>query len=385
MADTHKVILTEIYPKVEQSLAKKQNTDFLKQNIGKYLDRNIEKLSTIGPVHRILFNDEDAKKLYMSIELEPMFIKKSIQKISGFESNWQIMSNPFNSAIMMAIRYYKLNKNDEMVKMLLIYLTLSMYPSLHFKYFKYGANENVMNFTINNLSNKYKVKQTGTIYQALIETTFVSNDTNTDLLIRGNDKDLIDYIFALKTRLNSLLKKIAIEYYKNKEQNLYLNTDSDNYDENNYHEADNNTYLVERLTNNVVLSLVVNGPNIKYVNVAAKFCQVSVSELRNYVNSMINDSKRQEIRDIVESILFLYLYDSQNSSQEIHSTKFLLYCSELYKKSNTTDKNIIKIKNILDKWLEELGTYKKTQRIATINNFRRALFIFFVISIQASN
>jgi len=187
-----------------------------------------------------------------------------------------------------------------------------------------------------------------------------------------------------KTRLNSLLKKIANEFYRNSELGKYMNLDSDNLEEENYHEADSNTFAVERLTNNVVLKLVVEGPNMRLVTVAANLCKVSVSELRNYVNTMVVSENREDIRAIVESILFLYIFDSQNTIQEVNSNKFLMYCMETYKKSNTTDKNIIRIKKILDKWLENLGTYKKTQRFATINSFRRALFLFFVLSIQTT-
>jgi hypothetical protein len=83
-------------------------------------------------------------------------------------------------------------------------------------------------------------------------------------------------------------------------------------------------------------------------------------------------------------MLFLYLFNDQNTVQEVGSNRFLVYCLDTYKKSNTTDENIIKIKRVLDKWLDDLGTYKKTQRLATINNFRRALFMFFVMSITTT-
>lgn len=379
------ILLKDLYPLVEKGLSKKENTIALKKAISQYLDRNSEKLTTIGPIHRVMFNDGDMDNLYKAIEVQPVTIKEIISRSPTIKSQWQIMNNPFNSAITMAIRYYKIHKNDEMVNALIIYLTMSMYPSLHFKYFKHGANEQVMNYTINNLSNKFKVKQMGTIYAALVDTTQGSYRHQEPRIVKGADVDIIAFIMDVKTRLNMLLRKIGNEYYINKEQNKYLNIDSDNYDEDNYHEADSNTFAVERMTNNVTLKLTVDGPNMKYVNIAAKMSQVSVSELRNYTNLMVTNEYREDIRTVVESLLFLYVFEGKNNVQEINSNKFLMYCMDTYKKSNTTDENIIKIKKILDKWLEDLGTYKKTQRLATINNFRRALFLFFVISIQMTN
>lgn len=382
MAKEDSLMLHELYPIVDKGLSKKENTVMLKKAVGTYLDRNNERLTTIGPIHRIIFSDMDAEKLYHATEVEPKHIKEVLKKSKQIQSQWKIMAEPFNTAIALSIRHYTVKKNEEMVHALLIYLTMSMYPSLHYKYFKHEPNEQVMNYTINNLSNKFKVKQLGTIYAALIDTTEGSYKLHKPRLEKGTDKDFVDFIMDVKTRLNSLLKKIAIEFYHNNEQNLYLNSDSDNYDEDNYHEADSNIYAIERITNKVTLNLTVNGPKMKVVTLAAKWSTVSVSELRNYVNSMVISDNREQIRSIIESILFLYLFESQNNSQEINSNKFILYCLETYKKSNTTDKNIIKIKKILDEWLEDLGTYKKTQRLATINNFRRALFMFFVISIQ---
>lgn len=381
-ADT--ILLDELYPLVEKGLSKKENTEILKKAVSNYLDRNADRLTTLGPVYRTIFSESDMQVLYTAVDIDPFTIKKIVQSSPIIKGQWKIMNNIFNPTIALAIRYYTLKKDNDMVSALLIYLTLSMYPSLHYKYFKHEPNEQIMNYTINNLSNKFKIKQTGTMYHALIDTTQVCYNTNTDKLTRCIDKDIVDFIMDEKTRLNSLLKKIANEFYKNNENGNYLNLDSDSTDEDNYHEADSNIFAVERLTNNVVLKLTVDGPNMRLIATSANICKVSVSELRNYVNTMVINDNREDIRVVTESILFLYIFGSQNTIQEVNSNKFLMYCLETYKKSNTTDENIIKIKKVLDKWLEDLGTYKKTQRFATINSFRRALFIFFVLSIQTT-
>ncbi len=378
------VLTKELYPLVEKGLSKKENVTKLKKAITDYFDRNTDKLSTAGPSQRTIFSERDMEKLYEAIEVTPAEIKAIVAKSPQIKSQWKIMNNAFNPAIAMAIRYFTITNNKEMVTMLLIYLTLSMYPSLHYKYFQFEPNEQIMNYTINNLSNKFKVKQTGTIYNAMLETTQVCYNTNTTKITRGKDKDLVDFIMDEKTRLNSLLKKIANEFYENNEKGHYLNLDEDVINDEVYHEADSNTFAVSRTTDKVVLKLITQGPDMRLIKTSAQICKVSSSELRNYVNTMVIGKNREDIRSIVESILFLYIFDAQNTIQEINSNKFLIYCLETYKKSNTTDPNIINIKKILDSWLEDLGTYKKTQRFATINSFRRALFLFFVLSIQTT-
>ena len=384
MSKEDKLMLTELYPLVEKGLSKKQNTVNLKKAVGEYIDRNSDKLTAIGPIRRPTFLDRDIEHLYHAIEVNPNLIKSTLKKSGNIKGHWKIMAEPFNTASVLAIRYYTLKKDEDMVNTVLIYHALSMYPSLHKKYFAFEPNENIMNYTINNLSNKFKIKQLGTLLAALIDTAQGSYRLYKDGIIKGTDKDFVDFVMGLKTRLNSLMRNISNEFYDNHDNNRYLNLDSDSYEEDNYHEADSNTYAVERMTNKITLELTVNGPSMKLVSVAARYCQVSTNELRNYVTSMITNEKREDIRTIIESILFLYLFNDKNTTDQVGSERFLLYCLGMYKKSNTTDENIIKIKKVLDEWLEELGTYKKTQRLATINNFRRALFVFFVITIQTS-
>lgn len=385
MPENNAVLLTAFYSSIEKALSNPNNIKKLKTAVSEFLDRNNEKLTTIGPTHKIIFSEYDMEKVFDALEIPSYKIKEVINSTPYLSKQKIITLNPFNVIMPLIIRYFKLKKDEDMVKTMLIYLTMSFYPMLHHKYFPYGLNENVMNYTINNLSNKFKIKQLGTIYHALFDMATVSDKNYNSALLRANDKDIVDYNLSIKTRMNMMLRKISIEFYRNKKNNLYLNTDTDSFEEDNYHEADNNTFLIDRVTNNVILKLMVDGPNFNLIKLSANYCQVSVNELRNYINTMINNDNREEMKIIIESILFLFLFDSQNASKDINSNKFLIYCLEIYKKSNTTDKNIIKIKKILDGWLERLGTYKKTQRLATINNFRKALFTFFVCTIQNVN
>ena len=56
---------------------------------------------------------------------------------------------------------------------------------------------------------------------------------------------------------------------------------------------------------------------------------------------------------------------------------------EIYKKANTTDANIVRIKQILDDWISKYsGQYKKSNAVGTVNAFRKALYTFFVLTIQ---
>lgn len=383
MAD--RVLVTELYPYIERAFSNKKNVVALETIIGKYIDRNSDVLSAIGPLKNISFLDRDRDPIYNIIGIGAREVKAIQNKSKDIKKNGAIMSQQFNSVLCMIVRYFTIMKNENMVHMTMLYMALSMYPSLFFKYFKYAPNENVMNYTINNLSNKFKLKQTSNLLTAIDETGFGGYSLHKDALVKGDDNASVQMVLAVKTRLNSFMKKISREFYKNHQEGKYLNTELDVNDEDNFREADSSMYAITRIVDKVALRLIIDGPPVKIINMAAKVNGVSVNELRNYVNTMLVDDNISDIKNILEAILVLYLFDEKNTIEEINSDKFMVYCLDVYRRSNTNNANVNKIKVILDSWLERLGTYKKTQRLATINDFRRALYTFFVMSIMYFN
>ena len=181
------------------------------------------------------------------------------------------------------------------------------------------------------------------------------------------------------------MRNISTQYYDNFQNRRFMKVEHESFEEDSYYEADSNSYAIERITNKVVTHMVINGPDAKLVELSANMNKVSVAELRNYTDLMITEKHMEEIRQVVEAILFLYLFNDDgelHSPDQIGTNDFMVYCLQTYRRSNTTDKNVVKIKNILDKWLDDLGLTKKTGRTATIISFRKALFTFFAMTIQ---
>lgn len=378
------VILANIYPKVEQAFTSKETQRKFSAIVASYVDRNVNRLSTAGPSKRTLFSDMERNKVYDLIDFDPKICKAIVKQSNYIKASWKIVNDPFNLVMMMILRYAKLNQLDQINQLAVTYLTLSMYPSLHYKYFKFEPNEAIMQYTINNLSNKFKVKQVGNILQALVDTTALADKTYDKNIRHANDKELTDYINAYKTRLNSLIKKIRDVFEKDYRSGNYMNTERDNEDENDFKTSDSNSLLIQRIVDQVVLKLSVNGPDSRIVDISAKMNQVSVNETRNTLNQLTqNKDESVNIRALCESILYLYLFNGENHVNDLNGSKFLTFCLAVYKKSNTNDENVIKVKSILDTWIEKYSeTYRKTQRVATLNNFRRALYTFFVFTLQ---
>lgn len=377
------VITNMLSPKIKGVLSNAENSRKLMNIINMYVDRNIEKLTTVGPVKRVLFTDVERDKVWNLIGLTPSVVDKAVAATTYIKEK-TTPGNPFNILMTLIIRYYKIEKKTKEQNSSILYLTLSMYPSLHTKYFKFEPNEQIMAFTVQNMSNKFKLKQSGSLLQALSETTLLSDEHYSKELIRGNDKDIADYILSFKTRLNGMMKNICNEFMKQHKEKNYLNYEVDNEDENNFSVADSNSYLITRMTDAVVMKLSVQGPNSAIIVASAKMNDVSVNNLRNTVTAICKDKKsKEDLKTFISSILYLYVFDGSNDKENLHGNKFLLFSLDIYKRANTQDPNIIKIKEILNRWVDTYSEeYKKTNAVGTVLAFRKAVYTFFIFTIQ---
>lgn len=363
-----------------------KNINVFQTAVSNYLDKNMSKLSSSGPVQRTLFVESDKNVIFTCTGVPADLVNRVIPESSYIKNHWRNIASPFNVVSALVISYAKRNKKEELAAFALMYLVLSMYPSLHHKYFPYEPNPQIMDYTINNLSNKYKIKQQGTIWNALLDTAMVCDKTYSKNIERATDKDITDYIEAMKTRLNALLKKIKNEFTKNYNDKNLMGVEQDNEDKDSFSRAESNSYIIERISNSVALKLSINGPDLKIVEICCKLNDISVSDLRTVAQSLVTDNKNApDIKKFISCVLVLFLSEKQATAAEIRSNKFILECLNIYKKSNTADKNVIEIKRLLDKWLAAYSTrYKSSNRAATLNNFRKALYTFFVFTIQAN-
>ena len=379
---TSKLVNTFAY-KIQATFSKPDNQRRLNALVGKYVDKNVDKLTTVGPSKRPMFTDADRNLIYDMVGLQPNSIVAVVRDTSYIKEG-TTPGNPFNIIMTLIIRYFKSKKMVKEMNAAILYLTLSMYPSLHAKYFKYEPNDQIMAYTIQHMSNKYKIKQSGTVMAAMFDTTRVSDEHYSKEVLRGTDKDIADYILSFKTRLNGFMKNICSEFMKQHSAKNYLNYEIDNEDEENYMQSDSNSYLITRVANASVLTLSVQGPNAVVVKSAAKLNDVSVNSLRSTLIAICRDKKSNaEMRELISNILYLFLFDGKQVKDDINSSRFLLFSMEIYKKANTTDKNIIRIKEILDNWIGVYSPqYKKSNAVGTINAFRKALYTFFVLTIQ---
>ena len=374
-----KLLLVEAYPTVAKNFSNPNVQKEFRALVKDYMDRNRNSMTAIAPIKQIFFTNTEKDKIFELAGLEPNKLKDIMKRSKDIKSDAMVV-NPFTLVMSLITRYCIKERKGDLLKVVEITFAFSFYPSLFSKYFKYEPNEHIMAYAINNMSAKYRIKTAG-LFNTIADVSELCLNTHKSRLAIGSDKDHVNYILDLKTRLNNIFKNIYRAFKEAHDSGHILYTQSDDFDDDNYRETENTNIVGDRISKAALMKVTQSGVDYRLVTYAAKISQVSVNELKNYMTNIIDNSN--ELGMLIDSIVFAYINDGYKTDT-IHSTNFLINCLQIYKRSNSTDPNIINMKSVLDDLIKKYtSVLTKTSRQATINNFRRALFIYFVLVIQS--
>lgn len=383
---TTTIIKDNLYPKVEEILKTPEGQRKFSNLVGSFINRNSSRLTTIGPMYLVPFTNIDKAYYYELFNVNETEIRGYINNITkqiNGSSNWLFLkNNPIYCLFYCVIRYFTITKDVKQLNNALIITSLAFYPSIFDKYFKFETNPAVMQYTIDNLSKRFIIKKTNHIFGMLgysIQNSWKFHEKD---FYTANDGQVIRFIQRIRNDQNSLMKKIASNYYENHKKGLSVYTQVDQYDDNIAVDVENDSNKVEQITNKIVLNMVTNGLDLKLCDFASNAANISKLELRNYLTKIAIEKNIKEMQNFVESILFIYMYDGKHTKEQIRSKEFLAFSIALFKKTNSKDPNINNIKNTLDKWGTDSGIYGKFQRLATRVDYTKAIYLYFILSIQ---
>lgn len=391
-----------LYPKVDKALSDKTNQAKFKNDIDRFLSDNIAKLNVMGPLKAIAFSKQNIDNVYACTGLDPKEISKTVsimKKNRDGSDGGNIFATPVYIAITLATRYFilekcKLKKNDtskaakdidDQIKRCVYYISVSIYALLQKKYYpRCEPNPSIMEYAISNMIEKNRIKQTGSMLDTVYITGKGCLDFYFDKLKVGDDESITQYISAVRTRINSIMRKITNAYNDAFKEKQYIQVEKEDMSDESYYQADSNSQFIDRTVNKVVQTLIVNGPDMKLVELAAKNNEISVSNARSYITTICSEKHQVELSKMIESLLILFFSSEESQTytiRDLGTDKFLFFALNVYKKANTRNEHVIKVKGILDNWMEELHVYEKSGAKTVIHSTRRTLYMFFVMSI----
>lgn len=384
------LIRDRLYPLIENALRDPSKEREFSKLISNYIDRNSDKLHTVGPVHLIPFTNVDKENFFRALGLDPKEVIKLLVSMTNEindAANWKgVRQNPIFAVFYCCIRYYTLHPNTAKLNQCLIIYALAQYPSVFSNTFKFGTNPAVMQYTINNLSAKFKIKQEGHVFGMLNSSIQSSYQFLKPYFKDGSDKEMIRFISRIRNDQKSLMRKIGNEYYSNHEKGLAVTTSVDRYDNDELiDDTSNNTSIVEEVSSKVILGITVNGIDMARCQVAARYAQISFVDLRFYLTKILIDKNTESLAKIIQAILTVFLYEERCKPSEINDKKFLGFAINLFRRTNSSNANIKTIKDTLNNWGEESGVHAKFSREASRVNYKKAIFMYLIMSIQHFN
>ena len=389
MTNNEEYTLLEIlYPIVEKNLSIQTNEKKLMTYIKKYADSHSDILLSVDLSQRLIVSDKDKDIIYLVTGLNPTIISQALKKSTIIKSSWKIANNPFYISCLLAARYFDLKKKKPESNAVIVYMSYVFYTTSHKGSFPYLPNKQIMDYTMNNLSNRYLIKQVGTI-QGMIEHTVITaiSGRYEKELQTCSDIDIKDVLSALETRMSSVIKYIASEYYKNHKSGAYLFHEEDNEDEDNYHLSDNISYKIDRVVNVVSASIISEG--FDYSTCVRRAINLNSGASSKKLDPMLRtivEEDMQEIKPMIADILTLFMYkpNSTNTINDLKTMRFVSETMQIYK-SNSQDEIITRIKDRLRHWIditsEKYGRNFISKGKTSLDTYRRSIYTCFVFKI----
>ena len=369
------------------------------KHISNFINSKSEELQSKNPGLPFVYTKSNENDFYDCCGVEKEVIQKIITESPNVCQINKKQMNPLYGLLMTMISYYT-NKSDyfkklfkgqnymEPSKLINFYLTLKIYSSARLQQIKYPPNEELMEYVINNLNNRFELALAPNMY-TILSRYGESNSSSMNIDFNHiSDEDSFKYVDKLNSRLKKFLKNIYEEMLKAKKNNLssgVQNLDSVN-DEGKVYMVDiNNISNDIELCTKKVLNTFIQDSSIRksILKIACDKTKTDMMKMEIMINSIRRSSDSTLLTDMIKNILSYWIMTMRQSVENIHSKKFIIACTNIYTISNTKDVYIIKLKEVLHELLNKYSDlYSSTERKATLSNFKQCVFIYMVLYIS---
>lgn len=389
MAKITEVILKELYPKVDKSM--KNNLNQWKKLMSNFLQERSEALYDIAPIDRIYFNQEDENKLFETLKISKQEVTAILEKTyyyNEIKNKYDILVKDEHAILALTIIRYFIMKNDtKNIELSALYLSFTgkIYASAHYRSFNIAPTEyrHVMEYAINNMSNKYDIVKEGSVIGAIrsLDKTFINSYKSR--FKKYDDEDVSYLIQQLKNRVAAFIKNIAKEFYKAYENRDYITYDSDNMSDDNYHLSDSDSLKLERTINTAINKLESSTTDFRLCKMCSD-SNVKTDELKAIIDSiMTNPENFVLVKELIRNICTYYFTNGKN--KDVRDVEFLSF--SISPKPNSKDVLYLRNKEIIETLLlANSDRYEaRSKRVATKISYNTVLLKYFVFLIHEAN
>lgn len=384
-----KVFLSREYPKVEAALKKPGAAAKLHAHFQSVIgsDRLMRSLENTHPGETVYFGDKETSPdqipIYQIMALEAADVRRAVRDTGVVQASWAHANKPLYWVMMMAIRYSARSRDEERTKMAVLFMTVAMYAGLQFRYFRRFYQPNAMAYAMNTLTDKFTLKQEGTMLKAVLAIAWRCHLKYAADLERGGDLDLLKYLVSMWGRLNGMVKALKAHYEDTKAKGHYLNQAKEHHDDGSMVDRETDGGRVQAVTDRVAEAFFGEPMPPRIVDIAAQMADVPRQSLVLAV-SEIRAGDAERVREIVHLIAELFFEEQRATQEDIRTRNFLAFAHAIYTRSNTVDGRVERIKELLNLLLAEHSVqYLRTNREATKGAFRKGMYLVIILFMQS--
>lgn len=384
------VILKELYPLVEASLNKSSVKTSYRKLLNEFISVRSERLYDSLPCDKLICVEAEMDKLFDVLHIEKSKVKELISKTYyGEIEHFKPLAakHEFTVTMMCVIRCFILKGMKKDCDLAMVHLAFSgkFYPSIyHGSYQVVSPDRNVMEYVVNNqLSKKYDLTTYGSVIGAIRSVCNTWQTTYSTRFKKFEDGDIVYLIQQLHSRIGSFTHNIAEEYYKAYEdKDSYIAYSHDSFDAEDFHIADSDILKVERCTEKTINAINSNGVQYNICRMCST-TDITPNECRAVIESIINNRENMStIRELISLMISLFFSAGEH---DVSNISFITYT--VAPKPNAKQKEILRMKEIVEDWLCESGTayMRRRSRLATKNAYERAVKMYFALIIHNAN
>ena len=388
-ADTT-AIKDKLYPLVEEAMKSSSIKNAYKSAINDFMSKRAEALYDTLPCDRIICSEIEMDNLFKAVKIPKEKVTEVIKETYyGNLDHFTPLAAKHEFTILQQciIRYFVLEKQSKDAELAMLYLAFSgkFYPSLHYRSYPLVVPvRHIMEYVVNNqLTNKFDLKTKGNVIGAVKSVGSTWLDAYKDKFKSYTDEDSRYLIQQLYSRIGSFIKNIATEYYKvydNKDS--YITYQSDSFDADDFHLADSDTLRISKATEATINHINSYGVEYKLCSMCSN-TDITPSECKAVIESIVNNKDNIiTMKELISIMIALYYETGKNDLTDINFITFTIA-----PKPNAKQKEIVRLKDIIEEWLSESGTayVRRRSRLATKNSYERAVKLYFALVIHNSN
>jgi hypothetical protein len=375
-----KLILNAFQDKVKKTLSDKSKVKLLEIHIHKYFDANHEIIFSKGPGKKLFFTETVKEPVLGLFNIPVSDVKAVLSKVTEIQASWKKHNEPFVIVMVLAIREAVILKNIALTKLLISFLAFRFYAPARDRFFQYDPNEQVLNYTIENLTNKFKYKRLANNYEVMLEVAMQSHDTYTKELIECDDKIFVTYISQMENRIYKIIKTFAKEVYENIKNKRYLNLEKSSHDDTGeVREYDTSSKIISDLADTTSYEFFSKKINMGILNIVCNRNDISKTQLYQVLNCMKENETHESVTRLVSNSLSMIFEDDPKALSNICNTNFIVHAGRIISIKKTSKKELDEIKSTLDTFLMKYcSKYATTNREATRISYRNAVYSYLI-------